>query len=101
MFGISMEVILMLFILCVSAVNMLMIMDINNGPIHNAMDVYNHEREPKSEDLTKTLHNLRLCVEDIDSRLTILEDSFKYHIQSTAELKPKAKDSLGKAKYGI
>ena len=87
MFGISMEVILMLFILCVSAVNMLMIMDINNGPIHNAMDVYNHEKEP---DLAQSLHGLRLCVEDIESRLTILENKFEYHIQSTDELKPKA-----------
>ena len=52
MFGISMEVILMIFILFISAFNMLMLMDTNNGPIHNAMDVYNHEREPKSEDLT-------------------------------------------------
>lgn len=90
MFGISMEVILMIFILCVSAVNMLMIMDMNDGPIHNAMDVYNHEREPKSEDLARSLHNLRLCIEDIESRLVILEDKFTYHIQSTDELKPKA-----------
>ena len=89
MFGISMEVILMIFILCVSAVNMLMIMDMNDGPIHNAMDVYNHEREPKSEDLARSLHNLRLCIEDIESRLTILENKFEYHIQSTDELKPK------------
>ena len=80
----------MIFILCVSAVNMLMIMDMNDGPIHNAMDVYNHEREPKSEDLARSLHNLRLCIEDIESRLVILEDKFTYHIQSTDELKPKA-----------
>tara|TARA_R100000458_G_C8181651_1_gene178479 strand:+ start:305 stop:499 length:195 start_codon:yes stop_codon:yes gene_type:complete len=64
-----------------------MLMDRSDGPIHNAMDVYNHEREP---DLAQSLHGLRYMCEDIDSRLTVLENSFKYHIQSTDELKPKA-----------
>ena len=90
MFGISMEVILMLFILCVSAVNMLMIMDINNGPIHNAMDVYNHEKEPSIEERISSNHQLQLEINDLYKRLNSLEDSFRYHIQSTDELKPKA-----------
>jgi hypothetical protein len=81
---------MLVVIMCLTVVNMLMLMDKNDGPIHNAMDVYNHEREPKSEDLARSLHNLRLCIEDTESRLVILEDKLTYHIQSTDELKPKA-----------
>jgi hypothetical protein len=83
-------IIMLVVIMCLTVVNMLMLMDKNDGPIHNAMDVYNHEREPKSEDLARSLHNLRLCIEDTESRLVILEDKLTYHIQSTDELKPKA-----------
>tara|TARA_R100000655_G_scaffold70641_1_gene108884 strand:+ start:80 stop:355 length:276 start_codon:yes stop_codon:yes gene_type:complete len=89
------EIILLIIIMCIAAVNMLMLMDDNDIPQHTALDKYN------DKELARSLHGLRTCVEDLDSRLTILEDSFKYHIQSTDELKPKAEDSLGKAKYGI
>ena len=78
------EIILLIVIICIASVNMLMLMDNNDIPQYNAMDKYN------DKELAHSLHGLRTCVEDINSRLEILENSFKYHIQSTDELKPKA-----------
>ena len=84
MFGISMEVILMLFILAISAFNMLMLMDSNSYEHHDEYDTLDNNQ------LSESLYNHRIVVEDMQERLTILEDSFKYHIQTTDELKPKA-----------
>ena len=50
-------------------------------PQHNAMDKYNVVESDKA-----------WIYKDIDIRLSELEDKFKYHIQSTDELKPKQAD---------
>ena len=61
-------IIVLVVIMCLCIVNMILLMDFNDIPQHNAMDKYN----------------------DIDKRLEALEKRFNYHIQSTDELKPKA-----------
>ena len=61
-------IIVLVVIMCLCIVNMILLMDFNDIPQHNAMDKYN----------------------DINKRLEALEQRFNYHIQSTDELKPKA-----------
>ena len=58
----------LVIIILLLVVNMILLMDFNDTPQHNAMDKYNK----------------------IDKRLETLEQRFNYHIQSTDELKPKA-----------
>jgi len=77
-------IVVLVVIMCLCIVNMILLMDFNDIPQHTALDKYN------DKELARSLHGLRTCVEDLDSRLTLLENSFKYHIQSTDELKPKA-----------
>ena len=55
-------------IIILLVVNMILLMDFNDIPQHNAMDKYNN----------------------LNKRLDKLEERFNYHIQSTDELKPKA-----------
>ena len=55
-------------IIILLVVNMILLMDFNDIPQHNAMDKYNN----------------------LNKRLDKLEQRFNYHIQSTDELKPKA-----------
>ena len=74
------EIILLIIIMCIAAVNMLMLMDDNDIPQHNAMDKYND----------KVIGYDWGLVNRIEERLAKLEADFKYHIQSTDELKPKA-----------
>ena len=61
-------IIVLVVIMCLCIVNMILLMDFNDIPQHNAMDKYN----------------------DVNKRLEALEKRFDYHIQSTDELKPKA-----------
>ena len=92
---------------CLIIANLVVLINVSNNPMYNAMDKYNQpdkvigfdwglvdrleERLAIVEvDTAEVLRSLREVVEDIQERLTILEDSYKYHIQSTDELKPKA-----------
>tara|TARA_R100001594_G_scaffold145622_3_gene196004 strand:- start:918 stop:1136 length:219 start_codon:yes stop_codon:yes gene_type:complete len=72
-----MEIILLVIILACSVFNMLMLMDNNNWQA-----IY-------SDDTEEVLRSLREVTEDMQERLTILEESYKYHIQSTAEFNSK------------
>ena len=76
----------LIIIMLLLVVNMILLMDFNDNPMHNFMDCYNQQ----VDDTAEVLRALREVVEHMDERLTILEDSYKYHIQSTDELKPKA-----------
>ena len=58
----------LIVIILLLVVNMILLMDCNDIPQHNAMDKYNN----------------------LNKRLDKLEERFNYHIQSTDELKPKA-----------
>ncbi len=78
-------IVALVVIMCLCVVNMILLMDFNDNPMHNFMDNYNKE----ANDTAEVLRSLREVVEHMDERLTILEDSFKYHIQSTAEFNSK------------
>ena len=65
--------------------NIVILVNVSSNPMYNAMDNYNKT----CDDTAEVLRSLREVVEDIQERLTILEGSYKYHIQSTDELKPK------------
>ena len=65
--------------------NLVVLINVSNNPMYNAMDDYNQT----SDDTAEVLRSLREVVEDMQERLTILEESYKYHIQSTGEFKSK------------
>ena len=73
-------IIVLVVIMCLCIVNMILLMDFNDIPQHNAMDKYND----------KVIGYDWGLVNRIEERLAKLEADFKYHIQSTDELKPKA-----------
>ena len=77
--------IMLVVIMCLTVVNMILLFDFNDNPMHNFLDKYNKE----SDDIAEVLRSLREVTEDMQERLMILEDSFKYHIQSTEEFKSK------------
>ena len=77
-------IVALVVIMCLTVVNMILLMDFNDNPMHNFMDKYNKE----ADDTAEVLRSLREVIEDIDKRLTILEQKFTLHIQSTNELKP-------------
>ena len=79
-------IVALVVIMCLCIVNMILLMDFNDNPMHNFLDKYNKQ----ADDTAEVLRSLREVVEHIDERLTILEGSFRYHIQSTDELKPKS-----------
>ena len=70
----------LIIIMLLLVVNMILLMDFNDTPQHNAMDKYND----------KVIGYDWGLVNRIEERLAKLEADFKYHIQSTDELKPKA-----------
>jgi len=82
-------IIMLVVIMCLTVVNMILLMDFNDNPMHNFMDKYNKE----ADDIAEVLRSLREVVEHIDERLTALEESHKYHIQSTNEFKTGMKKS--------
>ena len=93
-------------IILLLVVNMILLMDFNDNPMHNFMDKYNQQ----ADDTAEVLRSLREVTEDMQERLTMLEEytpscaaivrieeriddidkRLTYHIQSTDELKPKA-----------
>ena len=109
-----MELALIIIILICSVFNMLMLMDnheeprieqrisSNNKLQHEINDLYvkfnsledvlrYNQYQQHHDDETEVLRSLREVTEDMQERLTILEESFKYHIQSTAEFNSKQK----------
>ena len=65
-------------------------MGFNDTPQHNAMDVYNHEREPSIEERISSNNQLQEEINDLYKQINDLDNRLTYHIQSTNELKPKA-----------
>ena len=78
-------IVALVVIMCLCIVNMILLMDFNDNPMHNFMDKHNQQ----ADDTAEVLRTLREVTEDMQERLMILEDSFKYHIQSTEEFKSK------------
>ena len=78
----------LIIIMLLLVVNMILLMDFNDTPQHNAMDKYNAVEGDMN--IAHVIAELRGIIDDIDIRLTTLEDKYAYHIQSTDELKPKA-----------
>ena len=78
----------LIIIMLLLVVNMILLMDFNDIPQHNAMDKYNAVEGDMN--IAHVIAELRGIIDDIDIRLTTLEDKYAYHIQSTDELKPKA-----------
>ena len=74
------DLIALIIIVCLCMVNMFVLFSNYNTPQHNAMDKYND----------KVIGYDWGLVNRIEERLAKLEADFKYHIQSTDELKPKA-----------
>ena len=91
-------------------INMILLMGFNDIPQHTALDTYNAKDLNDSLELANSLQRVRLCLEDVEDRLTHMEEftpscasivrieeriddidkRLTYHIQSTNELKPKA-----------
>ena len=76
--------VMLVVIMCLTVVNMILLFDFNDSPMHNFLDRYNQQ----ADDMAEVLRSLREVIEDMDKRLTILEQKFTLHIQSTNELKP-------------
>ena len=76
----------LVIIMLLLVVNMILLMDFSNTPQHNTMDKYNAVEGDMN--IAHVIAELRGVIDDIDIRLTKLEDNYAYHIQSTDELKP-------------
>ena len=78
----------LIIIMLLLVVNIILLMDFHDTPQHKAMDKYNAVEGDMN--IAHVIAELRGIIDDIDIRLTTLEDKYAYHIQSTDELKPKA-----------
>ena len=67
----------LIILACLIIANLVVLINVSNNPMYNAMDKYN----------ALDAYN---DIEILENRLKALEDKFAYHIQSTDELKPKA-----------
>ena len=71
---------------CLIIANLVVLINVSNNPMYNAMDKYNAVEGDMN--IAHVIAELRGVIDDIDIRLTKLEDNYAYHIQSTDELKP-------------
>ena len=92
----------LVIIMLLLVVNMILLMDFSNTPQHNTMDKYNAVEGDMN--IAHVIAELRGIIDDIELRLLTveslsensseqlhkLEADYRYHIQSTDELKPKA-----------
>ena len=76
------HIIILILIAVLFVINLILLINVSKNPMYNAMDKYN--------DPAKLIGFDWGLVNRIEERLSKLECDFKYHIQSTDELKPKA-----------
>ena len=87
---------------CLIIANLVVLINVSNNPMYNAMDKYNAVEGDMN--IAHVIAELRGIIDDIELRLLTveslsensseqlhkLEADYRYHIQSTDELKPKA-----------
>ena len=84
--------IILMILGCLIIANLVVLINVSNNPMYNAMDNYNTSTDATIKDMKYVpgrVGVLRNDVKHMEKRLSSLEDKFAYHIQSTDEFKSK------------